>query len=299
MTELRGFGRLAWKLLEPLHAITYFSPEPVTAFAEAGYKGYWMGYFATRAAPLGPIGPEITHALFYNFTYERVAKALPEAWSYAPPEAALEARLSGSVAALRRQLGELGDPGRNPGLVRAAELAARAAQSAPIIGRPLAAANRALPMPEEPLARLWQAATVLREHRGDGHVAALLTAGIAGRECHIVQVLDTGMPRDLLTLARDFGDDEWAQQVASLREKGLVSTDGGELALSGEGARRKAWVEERTDELAAEAYAALSAEERDELARLLRPLTQAVARAGDLPPHLPMGLALDKDIAEK
>ncbi|MFQ6231024.1 helix-turn-helix domain-containing protein, partial [Nocardia sp. NPDC002869] len=67
-TELPAFARQAWRLLEPLHAVTYFSPEPLQALKAAGYRGFWMGYFAGRAAPLGAAGPEVVHALFYNFT---------------------------------------------------------------------------------------------------------------------------------------------------------------------------------------------------------------------------------------
>ena len=69
--------REAWRLLEPIHAVVYFSPEPLGALRAAGYRGYWMGYFAGRAAPLGAVGPDVVHALFYNFSRERVAKALP------------------------------------------------------------------------------------------------------------------------------------------------------------------------------------------------------------------------------
>ncbi|CAI9403062.1 SCO6745 family protein [Nocardioides sp. T2.26MG-1] len=175
-------ARRLWQLLEPIHAVTYFSPEPLAALRAAGYRGFWMGYFAGRAAPLGPASAELTHAVFYNFAFEHVARALPDAWGYAAPEAALAARLEGSVAALNRHLGgrHLGGGTPDAAVGRAAELAERAAGAAPLEGRPLFAANRALAQPDEPLARLWQAATLLREHRGDGHVAALVTAGIGG-----------------------------------------------------------------------------------------------------------------------
>jgi hypothetical protein len=191
MTELTQ-ARALWRLVEPLHAVVYFAPEPLAALDAAGYRGFWMGYFAGRAAPLGAVGADVVHAAFYNFAYERVAKALPAAWDFAPPEAALRAREHGAVAALRRQLAEVAE---GPAVARAAELASRAAAAVPLAGRVLGAANHALPVPEQPLARLWHAATVLREHRGDGHIAALLAAGIGGRESHVFHAAASGAPR--------------------------------------------------------------------------------------------------------
>ncbi|WP_328395039.1 SCO6745 family protein [Nocardia sp. NBC_00416] len=281
-TALPEFTRQAWRLLEPLHAVTYFSPEPLQALKSAGYRGFWMGYFAGRAAPLGAVQPEVVHALFYNFTVERVRRALPSAWEFAPPEAALTAREKGSSAALRRQFGELAD---NPDVATAAELASRAAAAAPTEGRALFAANRALPEPDEPVARLWHAASLLREHRGDGHVAALLATGIKGRESHVLQAMSHGTPRHIYTVSRDFDDEEWHTCLDSLRARGLIGDDGPTHA----GAAVKAEIEARTDALAAPAYEVLTPGERDELVRLLRPLTHAVLAAGEIPDITPIG----------
>ncbi|WP_280433996.1 SCO6745 family protein [Nocardia carnea] len=284
-TALPAYARQAWSLLEPLHAVTYFSPEPLQALKTAGYRGFWMGYFAGRAAPLGPVGPEIVHALFYNFTYDRVAKALPSAWEFAPPQAALTAREHGATAALRRQLGELAD---SPGLATAAELACRAAATAPLEGRALFAANRALPEPTDPVARLWYAATLLREHRGDGHIAALVAAGVGGRESHVLQALANGTDRGIYTVSRDYDDQEWTARLDGLHNRGWAA----DSALTGRGTEVKAGIETQTDAAAASAYTALTAEERDELLRALRPLTRAVIAAGDIPRVTPIGLDL-------
>lgn len=284
-TEHVADAREAWRLLEPLHAVVYFSPEPLAALDDAGYRGFWMGYFAGRAAPLGPVGPEVVHAAFYNFSYERVAKALPAAWRFAPPEAALAARLAGAVAALRRQLADLAEGSE---IARAAELAARAASAVPLVGRVLGAANHALPLPDQPLAKLWQAATVLREHRGDGHIAALLAAGVEGRESHVFHALASGAPRHTYTVARDFTDDEWHRLTNALRDKGLAADQG----LTPDGVRLKAQIEEQTDRLAASAYQALTEAERRDLLQALRPLTRAVVASGDIPLDSPMGLDL-------
>jgi len=161
---------------EPVHAVTYFAPEARAAFDGLGVRGFWMGYFAARSAPFGVVPTEVVTAVFYNFAPERVAKALPAAWEVASPADTLRTREESAVAALRRYGVTDDDDVR-----AAAELAAKAARSAPLDGRPLFAANVALDWPDEPLATLWHAATLLREQRGDGHVAVLTTVGVSGR----------------------------------------------------------------------------------------------------------------------
>lgn len=286
MSTRASTARSLWEHLEPLHAVVYFSPEPQAGLGEVGYRGYWMGYFAQRAAPLGAAGPEVVHALFYNFAAERVARALPDAWAIGAPSVALSVRADGSVAALRRLLGQLAD---DPSVAVAADLAWRAVASAPAAGRALFAANQTLPRSDDPLAALWQAATSLREHRGDGHIAALLVAGVSGRESHVLHALATGSPREVYLASRDLGDDEWAGHVAALRARGLVDAAG---VITAAGRVVKDEVERRTDELAAAAYVDLSDAELDQLLAAIRPLARAVIRGGDLPLDSPMGLDL-------
>lgn len=286
MEPVPSSSRVLWRLIEPIHAVTYFAPEPISEFRKAGYRGFWMGYFAGRSAPLGPVGPEVVYALFYNFSFDRVAKALPDAWTFAPAHVALEARERGATAALRRQLGDLA---LDPCVARAADLLARAAEAAPPEGRPLFAANRALPEPVELITRLWHFATLLREHRGDGHVATLLSGGVTGRCSHVLQSLAIGMPKAVYVTARDFSDREWDDLLAELRTAGYVDTAG---RLTGAGRALKQDLETRTDELAWRAYADLSPEDLNALADALRPITRAVVAAGDIPLDAPMGLNL-------
>jgi hypothetical protein len=286
MERVSASARLLWQLIEPIHAVTYFAPEPISEFRKAGYRGFWMGYFAGRAAPLGPVGPEVVYALFYNFSFDRVAKALPDAWTFAPVHVALEARERGAAAALRRQLGELA---RDRCVAVAADLLARAAHAAPAEGRPLFAANRALPEPVDPIARLWHFATLLREHRGDGHVTSLLSGGVSGRQSHVLQSLTIGMPQSVYVTARDFGDGEWNDLLAVLRTAGYVDTSG---SLTDAGRVVKNDIEVRTDKLAWTAYAELSQGDLAALASALRPIAQAVVDAGDIPLDTPMGLNL-------
>ncbi len=288
MERVPAAARVLWRLIEPVHAVSYFAAEPIAAFREAGYRGFWMGYFAGRAAPLGPVGPELVYALFYNFSFERVARALPDAWTFAPPPVALEARERGATAALQRQLGELA---RDPRVAAAADLLARAAHAAPLQGRPLFAANRALPEPVDPIARLWHFATLLREHRGDGHIATLLNFGITGRQSHVLQSLAIGMPKTVYVAARDFSDGEWEDMLAELRTAGYVDAAGN---LTDAGRAIKDAIETRTDELAWTAYAGLPPGDLDALAGALRPIARAVVGAGDIPLNAPMGLNLSE-----
>lgn len=278
-------ARDLWRLLEPIHAVTYFSPEPLAALRDAGYRGFWMGYFAGRSAPLGEASAELVEALFYNFDAEHIARALPDAWRFAGPDAALRAREAGSVAALRRHLQGVS----SPVVARAADLAAQAAAAAPVAGRPLFAANRALPEPVDPLARLWHAATLLREHRGDGHVAALVSAQVTGREAHVLHGLATGTPAATYRISRGLDDATWSTVLSGFLERGFVDDSGG---LTQAGRDVKQTLEDLTDELAWPAYAELGAGDLDELAVALRPITVAVVSAGEIPIRSPMGLDL-------
>jgi hypothetical protein len=272
-----------WSRLEPIHAVTYFSPEPLAALAAAGYKGFWMGYFAGRAAPMGPVGPEIVFATFYNFSMAHVRRALPDGWMFAPPRAALEARQAGSVAALQRAFA---DRELAESVATAAMLGRAAAESAPLEGRTLFAANRAQPWPEEPTAALWHAATLLREHRGDGHVAALTAAGIHGREANVLQSAAGVVPRHVLAVARHYDDAEWDSISARLVGRGLLDRDG---KLTPQGTAVRADVEDRTDAVALSAYNALDDEQLQQLIDALIPLTRAVVATGDIPDVTPIG----------
>jgi len=271
---------------EPVHGVTYFTPEARAGLEALGYRGFWAGYFAARSAPLGPVPAEVVAAVFYNFAAHRVAKALPAAWEIAPPAAVLRTRLATAVAALHRY----GLRDDDESVRTAADLAARAAVAAPVDGRPLFAANLALDWPEQPLARLWHATTLLREHRGDGHVAVLVAEGVSGRECNVLHAAAGRVPREMIMRSRDYDEAQWAQVCAGLAERGLLDDSG---ALTAAGAALKQRIEDRTDELALAALDALTDDEVETLFRALTPLTRAVVAAGDVPAVTPMGLSRD------
>ncbi len=280
-------ARQLWSRLEVIHGVTYFSPEARTALSGAGYKGFWMGYFAGRAAPLGPVGAEIVLATFYNFSITHVSRAIPDAWSFAPPSAALAARERSAAAALQRAFAGSNLAGA---VETAAALGRAAAESAPMEGRALFAANRALPWPAEPTAALWHACTLLREHRGDGHVAALTAAGVGGREANVLQAAAGLVPREVFEVARHYDDAEWASVSAGLIDRGLVGSDG---KLTTRGKDMKAEVEDRTDRLALTAYDALDDKQLLQLADALGALARPVIATGDIPEVTPIGMRLE------
>jgi len=276
-----GLARRFLDRFEPVHGVTYFAPEARAALDGLGYKGYWMGYFAARSAPLGTVPTEVVTAIFYNFAPGRVAKALPAAWQIAGPEAALRVREESAVAVLRRYGLETDE-----NVTTAAELAAKAARHAPLEGRPLFAANLALPWPDDPLATLWHAATLLREHRGDTHTAALITAGVSGRESNVLHAVAGGIPPEYIAGTRDYDDEEWRHNEQRLADRGLVK-DG---SLTAAGRELKDQIESTTDALSLSALDALSDDEVETLFQALTPITRAVVDGGDVPAQTPMGL---------
>jgi hypothetical protein len=266
-------ARKTWATLEPVHAMIYFSPEATAAYAEIGLTGA-SGYFASRSAALGAVPAGVVVATFFNFNPVLVRKALSGAWDTTDPAAALAARTSAVDATLRRTAGDLLG---TPEVARAARLARVAAEAAcdDLAGRPLFAAHAALPWPDAPHLVLWHAQTLLREYRGDGHIAALVAAGLSGIEAFLTHQA-TGDPMSkALRASRGWPEEQWRAAADGLRERGWLA-DGAEPVLSDDGARWRAEVERVTDERAAAPYAHLGADGCAELRALARPLSRAV-----------------------
>ncbi|MFC9703194.1 hypothetical protein ACFTWD_21145 [Streptomyces sp. NPDC056943] len=277
-----------WHLLEPLHALLYYAPE---AFDEAAALGYdtaerWPSYFAWRSAPLGAPGPARVASAFYSFSPAMVARYVPEAGegSGEAPAAVLAARLRAVDRTYRAVLGE--DTVKSPELAEAAALARRAAEAAGTAGRPLAAANAALPWPEAPHLVLWQAATILREHRGDGHLASLLVAGLDPVEA-LVSFAAIGAAPEPVFESRGWSTAEWAAARERLTARGILDAGG---AVTDEGRALRAEVELRTDELAAAPWAALGPEGTARLAELLGGPWLSAIGSGLLPAENTLGI---------
>ena len=278
-------ARSIWQYGEPVHAIIYYAPERRAATDALGLKGGWMSYFGCRAAPLGAVTAPVVTSLFYNFHSGMVARAIPDAWSYATPSALLEARLVAMDGAMRRVLGD--DVISSSSVARVAELAAAAVADCDMAGHPIGAANQAMPEPDESHLRLWQALTAIREHRGDGHVNRLVDAGVSPSEALVLQAATGRSPKDGLRSNRGWSQDEWSAASASLAARGLVDN---EMRITPAGTELRQIIEEGTDRLASPIVAGLGDDAAEELIALLRPLADAVMAAGVVPAHNNMGV---------
>ena len=270
---MNPLARRMFELVEPIGVIPYSADEPNEAMFALGFTNYWDTYFAGRAAPLGVVPAEVVDALFYNFAPGEVARHIPKVWRTTTPEAAIAARQKGCATALRRILGDDVD---TPAFARAADLMLEAATSAPMEGRPMYAALRAIPIPEDVVARLFHAASLLREHRGDGHIAALVLAGLTGLDASLTYVA-TGhsMPEDMQRETRGYSEEQWANGKQRLVDAGLLDPAGG---LTEEGEALRADIEARTDVAAAAPYDLLGPAGTQELIDLCRPWARSVSK---------------------
>lgn len=291
-------ARSMWTLFEPVHAVTYFAAEARSAYEQAGLRGFWRGYFAGRAAPLGAASAAVVAASFFNFAPAFVARAIPGVWELITPEEALRVRLAGAAEGLGRLLA-----GQEAEAAAAGDLLWRAIGELDFSGRVLAAANAALPvlpgadvaassassassasLAAAGLGRLWQAATLLREHRGDGHFAALAAADIDGCEAVVLRCcLD--LRREDMQPVRGWTDEAWDGALSRLAARGWVGADG---TLTSAGREAHAAVEDATDRAASRPWARLGPEATAEIAAALTPLARACAAA--LPYPSPIGV---------
>ena len=283
LTDIHPARRL-WQLLEPCHALIYFAPEGRSEYADAGLRGSWMGYFASRSAAMGAVGAGVVVATFHNFAPRMVERALPDAWSFSTPERVLAARATAASAALGRLLG---DELNSPAIGAAADLLRPAMGACDGSARPLYAAHVRLEWPEPPHLALWHAATLLREHRFDGHVAALLVEGLDGPEALITATASGGLDAQTLRAMRGWTEEEWESAAERLRVRGLLDTTG---SLTPDGRRLREAVEARTDELATEPAHRLGDGGLARLDGLLRPLVERLLAGGALPFPNPNGV---------
>ncbi|SDD34665.1 SCO6745 family protein [Actinokineospora iranica] len=282
-TTLARLARLAWHTAEPLHAVLYYAPETAAATARFDLPVGWMTYFGCRAAPMGSVSAATATAVFYNLAPAMVARSVPALWRHATPEQFLDARLTAVDAALRRLLGS---HCVTPETARAAELAVAAAAAADGAGRPLGAANAALPSPAEPHLALWQALTTLREYRGDGHVAALTAAEIDPCAAHVLSAATGGAPESSSKRYHKWTDTQWNTARDSLVARGWLTGAG---TITASGARARERLEQETDRLARFPYLALGERGCAELIALVHPLSDLVMAAGAVPVPNPVG----------
>ncbi len=278
-------ARALWWALEPYHAVVYFAPDAKSAYEAIGLKGFWMGYFASRAAPLGAVPGEVVAAAFYNFHPEMVARAIPDAWELADPAEIVATRTDHADRTLRRLLGD--ELIASPELAETAQLARQVALTAASHGRPLFAAYQALEWPQASHLVLWHAATLLREHRGDGHVAALVHADIGPCQAHLLTMASGMTTQPVLDLSRRWQPQDWDEAREELQQRGWLDGDG---ELTPQGAAGKQAIEDRTDVLATRPLSGLSNAQIVRLIELARRVGQHIIAADGVPFPNPMGL---------
>lgn len=271
MTVTPALARRAWGTLETLHVTGFFAPEVNAAYDRFGVPATRAGYFAARGSAFGPCAPELVISTFYVFAPQLVRAAVPAVWAAGTPEEWATARRDGVAARLHDVLGE-------PDVAEAVELAREACAGLTPAGRPVYAAWSAQPWPEDPLLQLWHAGLLLREHRGDGHVTALLSAGLDPVEALVTGGLASDSTEFVRT-TRGWTDEEWAAGVQRLRARGLVDDDG--LTQAGRDLRDD--VETVTDFLAVEGWAHLGEDGIGRLVELVTPLREQVLASGVLP----------------
>ncbi|QNG37560.1 hypothetical protein F1C76_14060 [Geodermatophilaceae bacterium NBWT11] len=271
MTVTPALARRAWGSLETLHVVGFFAPEVNEAYDRFGVPATRAGYFAARGSAFGPCGPELVVATFYVFAPSLVSAAVPAVWGAGTPEQWAAARADGVATRLHDVLGE-------PDVAEAVELAREACAGLSAAGRPVYGAWSAQPWPEDPLMQLWHAGLLLREHRGDGHVTALLSSGLDPVEALVTGGLASNS-LEFVRTTRGWSDEEWTAGTERLRARGLVGDDG----LTDAGKALRDDVETVTDFLAVDGWAHLGAEGTERLVEMVTPLRERVLDAGVLP----------------
>jgi hypothetical protein len=265
----------AHRAVEPLHSHLYFAPEHDEHLSALGMRPGRMAYFAGRAAPMGAVGAGVVTATFYNFSPSLIAHMIPRAWTLAAPEQVVRARLDAARASLTRLLGE--DGARSAEMTELAGLLREACTALTPEGRPLYAGHADQPWPDEPLPAVWHGATLLREHRGDGHVAALVASGLSGLEALVTHtVTGRGFTEAGAKATRGWRDEEWAACCGRLAERGLIDDAG----LTDAGKALRAAVESATDAMSAAPWEHLGAERTDRVLELAKAFARTMVAGG-------------------
>ena len=269
-------ARKTWRTAEPIHGFIYFLPEAGDAYAALGTIGPRTGYFASRSAAMGAVPAEVVVSTFYNFNPALVHESMAPAWNVASPETWVATRLSAVDAGLRRAWGGAVDTPEIRELADILRAAAERACESPE-GRPLFAGHASLRWPDEPHLALWHAQTLLREFRGDGHIAALVSEGLSGLEALVTHGASGDVSAKVLASSRAWADDEWASAVGGLVSRGIVNPD---ASFTDKGREQRERIEAVTDELSVMPYAAIGAERCDRARELARPLSRAIVDSG-------------------
>jgi hypothetical protein len=272
-------ARRAHNATNVLHSLIYFAPETEERLVAAGLKAGRMCYFAGRSAPMGAVSGGVVTATFYNFSPALVAQCIPAAWELASPAAVVRARFAAADAALSRLLGP--DVIASADMTALAGLVREAASACTAEGRPLYAGHAGLAWPDAPHLVMWHGLSLLREHRGDGHVAALTASGLSGLEALVTHTATgQGFVPGFAMASRGWSRDEWAAATDDLVARGMLEAGGG-LAPAGQELRAR--VEAETDQMAAGPWQHLGDERTEDVIRIGKAMTRAAMAAGAFP----------------
>ena len=259
-------------LTNATHGFIYFADAATAEYASLGLAGSQQ-YFASRAAPLGPVGPELVVATFFNFSPDRVRDAVPSCWEVADPEQIQAARLRAAASVLAEACADVD----RASVAEATVIAQRMVDGVGDEGKPLAAANRSVELPDDPWGALFQLLTIIREWRGDAHVAVLTSHAVTAVEALVLHAATGQVPRVALETTRGWPASAWGDAIAALQEKGLVDADG-EFTETGRTFRES--IEEETNRAVHPLVAAVGPDVTQQLCDLLKPMRDGLVASG-------------------
>ena len=225
--------------LEPLATHAVWAQEPYDAFAEHGLD-VMAGYVYGRGAVLGDVGSALVAAAFAVFPVELIDQLWTEAVAKCSRTEVLRLREQGTVTSLRKVLGDVAGEQE---VDQVAAILLHAVDSADGTGRPLFAALRSAARPDDPYGRLWRAAELIREHRGDCHVAASVAAGLEPCEMNILTELWVGYSLGEYSNTRGWSSEATEAAIARLTVAGLIAN----WELTDDGRDFRTTIERRTD----------------------------------------------------
>jgi hypothetical protein len=258
-----------------VHGFVYFAAEAFEEYASIGLPN--KSYFAPRAAPMGPVTAPVVAATFFNFSPDRVGAEIPAAWDFASPSTIQDARLRGVARVLNERVAGVMT---SESVAEATAIAGEMCANLDFSGKPLAAANHAVVLPADPLTALWQLVTVIREWRGDVHVAALTVAGLTAVEALILHGATGEVDPETLRTSRGWSETDWSQTVANLAARGLVNADG---TFTNDGQALRSAIETQTNQACVILVDAVGEAKTASLIGHLKPLRKALLASGIFP----------------
>lgn len=228
-------ARLLRDALEPIATQGWWSRPAGDGLTALGVD-FFPGYVWGRAAAFGTPTAPVVVATFGVFEPSMITMAYEAGVASSSRDQILAARAAGGAASLDA----IADQGECDAI---ADPLLDAIDGLDGLARPLFSALRSLPVPSSPGGRLWRAAELVREHRGDGHLAALAVAGLDAVEANVLTERWLGFGLGEYSATRGFGAEALADGVRGLERRGWMQ--GEEITDSGRAAR--AAIEASTD----------------------------------------------------